>query len=287
SSRALRSRLDVPNALTCLLLEELGLDTWPTSTPDSGVSSRNLAYVDFTSGSTGRPKGVAIEHRSVLRLFHGNDFARFGPDESFLLIAPISFDASTLEVWGPLLFGGRLVVFPPQSPSDLKLLRNVIEEHRVTTLHLTAGLLTQVVDLEPDALKGLRQVLTGGDVVSAPHVRRVVEQLALPVTACLEDGQQRNDELDGALEAEGDEVIRPDAVGAKGVGQLVGLRVELPVGEALGAELDGDGVRAEGSLVLEEVVDAAVSREGGGGGVEVAQQLTALLDGEQRDIAQA
>ncbi|NNB85299.1 amino acid adenylation domain-containing protein, partial [Corallococcus exiguus] len=184
SSRALRSRLDVPNALPCLLLEELRLDTWPTSAPDSGVTSRNLAYVDFTSGSTGRPKGVAIEHRSVLRLFHGNDFARFGPDEAFLLIAPISFDASTLELWGPLLFGGRLVVFPPQSPSDLKLLRNVIEEHRVTTLHLTAGLLTQVVDLEPDALKGLRQVLTGGDVVSAPHVRRVVEQLALPVTAC-------------------------------------------------------------------------------------------------------
>ncbi|NOK39010.1 non-ribosomal peptide synthetase, partial [Corallococcus exercitus] len=116
------------------------------------------------------------------RLFHGNDFARFGPDESFLLIAPISFDASTLEVWGPLLFGGRLVVFPPQSPSDLKLLRRVIEEHQVTATFLTAGLFSQVVDLEPDALKGLRQVLTGGDVVSAPHVRRVVEQFALPVT---------------------------------------------------------------------------------------------------------
>ncbi|NOK39823.1 AMP-binding protein, partial [Corallococcus exercitus] len=108
SSRALSARLSLPDALPRLLLEELRLSDWPASAPASAVSSRNLAYVDFTSGSTGRPKGVAIEHRSVLRLFHGNDFARFGPDESFLLIAPISFDASTLEVWGPLLFGGRL-----------------------------------------------------------------------------------------------------------------------------------------------------------------------------------
>ncbi|NNB91384.1 non-ribosomal peptide synthetase, partial [Corallococcus exiguus] len=182
SSRALSARLSLPDALPRLLVEEFQPGDWPASPPASAVTSRNLAYVDFTSGSTGRPKGVAIEHRSVLRLFHGNDFARFGPDESFLLIAPISFDASTLELWGPLLFGGRLVVFPPQSPSDLKLLRNVIEEHQVTTTFLTAGLFSQVVDLEPDALKGLRQILTGGDVVSAPHVRRVVEQLALPVT---------------------------------------------------------------------------------------------------------
>ncbi|NOK13760.1 non-ribosomal peptide synthetase, partial [Corallococcus exercitus] len=170
------------DALPRLLLEELRPNDWPASPPTVTVHSRNLAYVDFTSGSTGRPKGVAIEHRAVLRLFHGNHFARFGPDESFLLIAPISFDASTLEVWGPLLFGGRLVVFPPQSPSDLKLLRRVIEEHQVTATLLTAGLLTQVVDLEPEALKGLRQLLTGGDVVSAPHVRRVVEQFTLPVT---------------------------------------------------------------------------------------------------------
>ncbi|WP_043411747.1 AMP-binding protein, partial [Archangium violaceum] len=84
----------------------------PTSAPDSGVTSRNLAYVNFTSGSTGRPKGVAIEHRSVVRLFHGARFAQFTPETSFLHHSPISFDATTLEVWGTLIFGGRLVVFP-------------------------------------------------------------------------------------------------------------------------------------------------------------------------------
>ncbi|WP_375772564.1 non-ribosomal peptide synthase/polyketide synthase [Archangium gephyra] len=184
TSRALRSQLPVPSHLPALFVEELSLDGLPTSAPASAVSSRNLAYVDFTSGTTGRPKGVAIEHRSVLRLFHGIHYAHLGPEQTFLLLAPISFDASTLELWGPLLFGGRLVVFPPQSPSDLELLSQVLTRHRVTTLHLTAGLFSQVVEHKPECLRGLHQLLTGGDVVSAPHVRRVLESLGLPVTAC-------------------------------------------------------------------------------------------------------
>src|SRR6185436_504820 len=58
----------------------------------------NLAYVMYTSGSTGRPKGVAVTHRNVVRLVRGSDFARFGPEEAFLHLAPLAFDASTLEL---------------------------------------------------------------------------------------------------------------------------------------------------------------------------------------------
>ncbi|MGZ3460276.1 MAG: condensation domain-containing protein, partial [Archangium sp.] len=103
TSRALRSQLPVSESLPCLLWEELSLEGLPTSPPETGITSRNLAYVDFTSGSTGRPKGVAIEHRSVMRLLHGATYAHLGPEETFLLLAPISFDASTLELWGPLV----------------------------------------------------------------------------------------------------------------------------------------------------------------------------------------
>ncbi|RKH56197.1 non-ribosomal peptide synthase/polyketide synthase, partial [Corallococcus llansteffanensis] len=184
TSRALRPTLPVSPELPCLLVEDVRLDEQPTTRPVAGTHPRHLAYVDFTSGSTGRPKGVAVEHRGVMRLLHNAPYAHLGPDETFLLIAPISFDASTLEVWGPLLFGGRLVVFPPKSPSDLDLLAHVLEHHRVTTLHLTAGLFAQVVDLKAEALRNVRQMLTGGDVVSAPHVRRVVQELGIPVTAC-------------------------------------------------------------------------------------------------------
>ncbi|MFP2934479.1 amino acid adenylation domain-containing protein, partial [Pyxidicoccus sp. 3LG] len=184
TSRPLRPKLPVSEDVHCLFVEELPLDMLPRTRPVSGATSRHLAYVDFTSGSTGRPKGVAIEHRGVMRLLHGARYAHLGPEETFLLIAPVSFDASTLEVWGPLLFGGRLVVFPPQSPSDVELLGSVLQQHGITTLHLTSGLFSQVVDLKPESLRGVRQLLTGGDVVSSPHVRKVVETLGIPVTAC-------------------------------------------------------------------------------------------------------
>ncbi|NMO17644.1 amino acid adenylation domain-containing protein [Pyxidicoccus fallax] len=170
--------------LTTVVLDEVSLHSQPSSTPPSSALPDSLAYIDFTSGSTGRPKGVGTTQASVLRTLFGIDYAHLGPEETFLLIAPVSFDASTLELWGPLLHGARLVVFPPRPPSDLQELEHVLVKHGVTTLHLTAGLFTQVVDHAPQALRGLRQLLTGGDVVSAPHVRRVLEELRLPVTAC-------------------------------------------------------------------------------------------------------
>ncbi|MFP2964241.1 condensation domain-containing protein, partial [Myxococcus sp. 1LA] len=89
----------------------------PGSTPSANVSGGNLAYVMFTSGSTGKPKGVGVPHRAVSRLVLGTDFARFGADEVWLQLAPISFDASTLEVWGALLHGSKLVVYPAGTPS--------------------------------------------------------------------------------------------------------------------------------------------------------------------------
>ncbi len=75
---------------------------------------RSLAYVMYTSGSTGQPKGVMIENRAIVRLVRNTNFCHFGPEEVFLQFAPVSFDASTLEIWGPLLNGGRLVLMPPR-----------------------------------------------------------------------------------------------------------------------------------------------------------------------------
>ncbi|QRO01038.1 non-ribosomal peptide synthase/polyketide synthase [Archangium violaceum] len=156
----------------------------PKTAPRSGAGPRTVAYVDFTSGSTGRPKGVLTEHRGVLRTVKGAKYAHLGPEETLLLIAPISFDASTLEVWGALLNGARLVVYPRGPVGDVEELERVVKGKGVTVLHLTAGLFTQVVDTKVEGLRGVRQVLTGGDVVSAPHVRRVLEELKVPVTAC-------------------------------------------------------------------------------------------------------
>ncbi|MFP2912873.1 non-ribosomal peptide synthetase, partial [Pyxidicoccus sp. 3LFB2] len=167
--------------LAVVLMEQDSLARQPTSEPPPGALPESLAYVDFTSGSTGRPKGVAISHRAVLRTLFGVDFAHLGPEETLLQLAPVSFDASTLELWGALLHGGRLVLFPPRPPS-LEELGQVLREGRVTTLWLTAGLFTQVVESGLDVLRPVKQVLTGGDVVPAPHARRVLESLGCSVT---------------------------------------------------------------------------------------------------------
>jgi amino acid adenylation domain-containing protein len=137
--------------------------------------AENLAYVMYTSGSTGQPKGVAITHRNVVRLVKNSNYAKLGPEEVFLQLAPISFDASTFELWGSLLNGARLVIMPPQPPS-LEALGAALRSHQVTTLWLTAGLFHLLVEQQVEALEGVRQLLAGGDVLSRMHVTKVLEQ---------------------------------------------------------------------------------------------------------------
>ena len=130
-----------------------------------------LAYVMYTSGSTGTPKGVAIEQRGVIRLVRDTTYARFGSDERMLQLAPLSFDASTFEIWGALLNGGCLVQVPAATASLGEIARTIVAA-RVTTLWLTAGLFQQMVDHELASFAGVRQLLAGGDVLSVAHVRR-------------------------------------------------------------------------------------------------------------------
>jgi amino acid adenylation domain-containing protein len=156
---------------------EAGGGPGPDGNPEGGATADDLAYVMYTSGSTGSPKGVLVGHRAVVRLVRGTDYCHFGPDEVFLQLAPLSFDASTFEVWGPLLNGGRLAVMPPGPPA-LDELGAAIRRHGVTTLWLTAGLFHLMVEQRPAELAPLRQLVAGGDVLSAAHVNRALEALA-------------------------------------------------------------------------------------------------------------
>ncbi len=151
--------------------------------PADAAGAGDLAYVLYTSGSTGTPKGVAVSQRSVVRLVRGTGYAAFGPDEVFLMMAPASFDASTFELWGPLLNGGCLAILPPGEVS-LDGLERAIRAMGVTTLWLTAGLFHLVADERPAALAPLRQLLAGGDVLSPPHVGRL--RRALPGLALID-----------------------------------------------------------------------------------------------------
>ncbi|PJN21420.1 non-ribosomal peptide synthetase [Kitasatospora sp. CB02891] len=132
-----------------------------------------LAYIMYTSGSTGRPKGVAVTHRDVVGLALTPEW-RGGGHERVLMHSPTAFDLSTYELWVPLLNGGRIVVAPPEQ-LDLDLLQHTLATHAVTGLWLTAGLFRLVAEERPALLAGVREVWTGGDVVSPAAVARVLE----------------------------------------------------------------------------------------------------------------
>jgi amino acid adenylation domain-containing protein len=144
--------------------------------PVSLGGPENLAYVMYTSGSTGKPKGVMIDNRAIIRLVRNTNYCRFGPEEVFVLFAPVAFDASTFEIWGPLLNGGRLVVMPPRATS-LDELGRVLRENSVTTLFLTTAFFNLMVDQRLEDLIPVRQLFTGGEFVSPRHFRLVHEHL--------------------------------------------------------------------------------------------------------------
>jgi amino acid adenylation domain-containing protein len=178
---SLRAQLPPTSApVVCLDRDWSPSDQQPTSNPDKQAVAANLAYIMYTSGSTGQPKGVCIPHQAVVRLVKATSYACFTPDQIFLLFAPISFDATTFELWGPLLNGARLVLAPPGTGS-LEELGRVLAREQITTLWLTAGLFHLMVDEHLPSLATLQQLLAGGDVLSVSHVRQVLQQPTRPV----------------------------------------------------------------------------------------------------------
>ncbi|GHH42466.1 non-ribosomal peptide synthetase [Streptomyces umbrinus] len=145
------------------------LEGMPVSDPGVTVHPDQLACVMYTSGSTGVPKGVAITHRDVTELVHDR-WWEDGCTARVLLHSPHAWDAYTLEAWVPLLTGGEVVLAPP-GDLDLHDLGSLIAGERITALWLTAGLFHLLVEQRPDCLRGVAQVWTGGDVVSAKAVR--------------------------------------------------------------------------------------------------------------------
>ena len=140
------------------------------------VSAEAPACLAYTSGSSGRPKGVQVPHRGISRLVKGGGYVSLTPDETLLHFSPLSFDASTFELWGALLNGGRVVLMPTGQMSPEAVAR-VIETCGITTLWLSAGLFHLMVDTRLESLKPLRQLLAGGDVLSPSHVLKAMRAL--------------------------------------------------------------------------------------------------------------
>jgi amino acid adenylation domain-containing protein len=173
----LRARLpDTQARLLCLDAEAALLAQQDCSNPVSGARPENLFAIHYTSGSTGQPNGVQVVHRGVIRLLCGVDYVRLDATQTLLHHSPLAFDASTFEIWGALLHGARCVLFPERIPS-VEPLGRLLAEQRVSVLWLTSALFNAIVDEAPEILRGVRQLLVGGEALSLGHVRRALEQL--------------------------------------------------------------------------------------------------------------
>ncbi|RKH31482.1 non-ribosomal peptide synthetase, partial [Corallococcus sicarius] len=182
------------------------LSALPTHAPDVHVDGEALAYVMFTSGSTGRPKGVCVPHRGITRLVLGSTFMRFGPDEVVSQIAPVAFDASTLEIWGALLHGAKLVLAPPHALS-LEELTALVRQHRVTTLWMTTALFEQMALHQAEALAAVPQVLTGGEVMPWARMRAHLPRLPEGSTVVHAYGPTENTTFSTTLPLHRDSVV--------------------------------------------------------------------------------
>jgi amino acid adenylation domain-containing protein/non-ribosomal peptide synthase protein (TIGR01720 family) len=168
---------DLPASwIQLLLVEEWPeqLSTFSTHPPETQPKSNHLAYVMYTSGSTGTPNGVMVEHVSIVRLVKNTSYVEFSPQDVFLQLAPVSFDAATFEIWGALLNGARLVL-TPSALNSLEETSQQIQREQVSTLWLTAGLFQVMVQHYLPALGSIRQLLAGGDILPALEVKKVIQ----------------------------------------------------------------------------------------------------------------
>jgi amino acid adenylation domain-containing protein len=157
--------------LLVLSLDAIAAEGLPEHDPDLPVFSQQRAYVMFTSGSTGVPKGVAVTHSNIVSLAADSCW-RNGMHERVLFHSPHAFDASTYELWVPLLHGGQVVIAPPVR-LEVSSLADLIERHSVRGIFLTTALFNLLAEVQPTCFSSVGEVWTGGEAVSPVAMERV------------------------------------------------------------------------------------------------------------------
>ncbi|MEM6404721.1 MAG: amino acid adenylation domain-containing protein, partial [Cyanobacteria bacterium P01_D01_bin.116] len=149
-------------------------NTLPDTFPEISLNPQNSAYIIYTSGSTGTPKGCVVTHANVIRLLRSTE-AWFGFNEHdiWTLFHSFAFDFSVWELWGALLYGGKVVVVPfwlSRSPNEF---REFIATEAVTVLSQTPSAFRQLIRADETSTSnlGLRYVIFGGEALDLASLR--------------------------------------------------------------------------------------------------------------------
>ena len=156
---------------------DLGDSTLYEDTPKENLSRVNMPediiYVIYTSGTTGKPKGVMVEHRNVINLVKHTNYTKLDEETVILQTGSMSFDASTFELWGATLNGGKMVLIPHETLLNATLLKEEIIKNEINTAFFTVTLYNQLIDVDISMFDSFKYLLIGGEAVSEEHVRKL------------------------------------------------------------------------------------------------------------------
>ncbi|MBG9594565.1 thioester reductase, partial [Lysinibacillus sphaericus] len=161
--------------LTKIDLKEAGTWEGNIQNPEKINKAEDLIYCIYTSGTTGKPKGSMTAHRNAVRLVRDTDYIELNENTVILQTGSLSFDASTLEIWGAFLNGGKVVITSQEIITDHVQLKQAIRNNKVTTMFLTTMLFNQMISEDVTMFDTLRHLLIGGEKLSDAHVRMMKE----------------------------------------------------------------------------------------------------------------
>jgi amino acid adenylation domain-containing protein len=162
-------------AVVCLDQDAARIASHRTENVAPRALPHHLAYVIYTSGSTGTPKGCLVTQENVARLFTATDpWFHFGPEDVWTLFHSIAFDFSVWEIFGALLYGGRLVIVPYMVSRSASAFRELLARERVSVLNQTPSAFRQLIQADaalPKAALALRYVIFGGEALEFQSLR--------------------------------------------------------------------------------------------------------------------
>ncbi|BAZ00088.1 amino acid adenylation domain-containing protein [Tolypothrix tenuis PCC 7101] len=173
---ALVNIFPVCEQMICLDTDNEKIAQYSDNNPIVSVQSHNIAYIIYTSGSTGKPKGVLVSHYNVVRLFTATEsWYHFNERDVWTLFHSFAFDFSVWEIWGALLYGGRVVIVPYLVSRDTEAFYNLLVSEQVTVLNQTPSAFYQLIEADKLANSrdelSLRLVIFGGEALNLSNLQ--------------------------------------------------------------------------------------------------------------------